>query len=123
MLPFLNLSAVRSPDLRLFASPWMPAWLCLSQSLRSGSGKKGGKLERSHKRALFIRSKLTKGQHFVSNARFIEIEILNTQMKWKDKRQLGFCDEFIYEERHCRALATINHSIQQQERGEDENRE
>lgn len=49
-------------------------------------------------------------------------------MKWKDKRQLGFCDEFIYEEeRHSRALATINHSIQQQEtdeRGErDENRE
>lgn len=43
--------------------------------------------------------KLTKGrQNFVSNARFIEIEILNTQMKWKDKRQLGFCDEFIYDE-------------------------
>lgn len=72
--------------------------------------------------------KLTKGRrNFVSNARFIEIEILNTQMKWKDKRQLGFCDEFIYDERHSRALATINHSIQQQEtdeRGEeDENRE
>lgn len=70
--------------------------------------------------------KLTKGRrNFVSNARFIEIEILNTQMKWKDKRQLGFV--MSSSTRHSRALATINHSIQQQEtdeRGEeDENRE